>query len=270
MQRFIEGISVYDHGDPRNIPIIFTHGFGFSATMWDHQVAALSDRYYCVTYDVRGLGKSQVGDGQYTMEMFVDDLFRVMEELKLDRPIAVGLSMGGYITLRAAEKRPTRFRGLVLCDTKSEADDDTGKLARAQAVKTVNRDGMQTYGPYLVSICFSADASKKNPQLYADALEEVTKQNPIGVKGCILAIAARTDTTASLSKIQTPTLVIVGENDALTPPALMGSMQKKIAGSELAVIPEAGHMAPLEKPAAVNHAFEGFLSRHFNTPATAR
>jgi 3-oxoadipate enol-lactonase len=259
MQRFIGGISVYDTGDPGHIPIVFIHGFPFSAAMWDHQIAALSKNYYCVTYDVRGLGRSEVGDGQYTIEMFVDDLFRNIEALELDRPIAIGLSMGGYIALRAVERDATRFRGLVLCDTKSKADDDPGKLARAQAVKTVNRDGLQSYASLLVSLCFSEDAEEKRPQLYRDALDQVGRQNPVGVKGCLLAMAGRTDTTASLSEIDLPTLLVVGQNDRLTPPALMRSMQEKIAGSELAVIEDAGHMAPLENPVAVNRALERFL-----------
>jgi 3-oxoadipate enol-lactonase len=261
MQRFIDGISVYDYGDPSHVPIVFIHGFPFSAAMWDHQIAALSKNYYCVTYDVRGLGRSEVGDGQYTIEMLVDDLFRIIDELELERPVAVGLSMGGYIALRAVEKRATRFRGLVLCDTKSEADDNPGKLARAQAIKTVNSHGLQAYAPILVSLCFSEDAEQERPQLYRDALDQVGGQNPVGVKGCLLAMAGRTDTTVSLSKINLPSLLVVGQNDRLTPPALMRSMQDKIAGSELAEIEEAGHMAPLENPVAVNRALERFLKR---------
>ena len=263
MQRFIDGISVYDYGDPGHVPIVFVHGFAFTAAMWDHQVAALSKDYYCITYDVRGLGRSEVGDGQYTLEMFVDDLFHIIDALELDRPIAIGLSMGGYIVLRAVERRATRFRGLVLCDTKSEADDNAGRIARAQAISTVNRDGVRAYAPLLVSLCFSEDAQEKRPQLYHDALDQVARQNPQGVKGCVLAMAGRTDTTASLSNIDLPTLVVVGQNDRISPPALMRSMQEKIAGCELSVIADAGHMAPLENPVAVNHALERFLADRF-------
>ncbi|MBN1655942.1 MAG: alpha/beta fold hydrolase [Deltaproteobacteria bacterium] len=260
MQRFIKGISVYDYGDPRDLPIVFIHGFAFSAAMWEHQVAALSKRYYCVTYDVRGLGRSEIGDGQYTMEMFADDLFFVIESLELDRPVVVGLSMGGYIALRAVERKQELFRALVLCDTKSEADDDAGKLARAQAIKSINRDGMKSYAPFLVSLCFSADTAEKRAELYRQAIDEVIGQNPIGVKGCLLAIAVRTDTTAGLSKIDVPTLIVVGENDALTPPSLMRSMKDKINKAEFAVISDTGHMAPLENPLAVNQVLESFLA----------
>jgi 3-oxoadipate enol-lactonase len=270
MQRFIEGISVYDHGDPAAIPLIFTHGFPFSSAMWEHQVAALSKRYYCVTYDVRGLGRSAAGYGQYTIESLVDDLFYIIYALRLERPIAVGLSMGGYITLRAAEKKPERFRGLVLCDTKSEADDDAGKLARAQAIKTVDLEGIDVYTSYIVPRCFSPDASAENSPVYRHAIEDVKQQNPLGVKGCLLAMACRTDTTAFLSTISVPTLIIVGEKDALTPPASMGSMREKIAGAQMAIIPGAGHMAPIENPTAVNRALESFLAEHFSYDPTLR
>jgi 3-oxoadipate enol-lactonase len=263
MQRLIDGISVRDQGDPRHPPIVFTHGFPFSSKMWRHQVAVLSQNYYCITYDVRGLGQSAPGDGQYTLESLVDDLLRVVEELKLDRPVAVGLSMGGYITLRAAQKTPESFRGLVLCDTKSAADDDAGKLARVQAIKSINRDGMSAYASYIVPRCFSSDAPDKSSQLFQEALDEVRQQNPLGVKGCLLAMAGRTDTTVFLAKIAMPTLFIVGENDLLTPAALMRSMQEKISGSELSVIPGAGHMTPVENPTAVNQALNSFLAKHF-------
>jgi len=263
MQRFIDGISVYDYGDPGHIPIVFIHGFAFNASMWDHQVAALSKNYYCVAYDVRGLGRSEVGEGQYTLEMFVDDLFCITNALELDRPVAIALSMGGYIALRAVQRQATRFRGLVLCDTKSEVDDDAGKLARAQSIATINRDGLHSYAPLLASLCFSEDVEEKRPKLYRDALDQVNRQNPVGVKGCLLAMAGRTDTTAVLSKIDLPTLVVVGQNDRLTPPTLMRSMQEKITGSEFAVIADAGHMAPLENPVAVNRALERFLANRF-------
>lgn len=263
MQRLIHGISVRDQGNPRHPPIIFTHGFPFSSKMWRHQVAELSPHYYCITYDVRGLGQSEPGDGQYTLESLVDDLLCVVEELKLDRPVAAGLSMGGYITLRAAEKKPEIFRGLVLCDTKSAADDDTGKLARAQAIKDISRDGMGVYASHIVRRCFSSDAPDKSHEAFQEALDEVGQQSPLGVKGCLLAMAGRTDTTAFLAKIAMPTLLMVGQDDLLTPPALMRSMQEKIRGSALSVIPGAGHMAPVENPVAVNRALESFLTERF-------
>jgi len=266
MKRFIKDIAVNDFGDPAKLSLVFIHGFPFSGKMWGEQIAVLQKDYYCVSYDVRGLGDSPPGDGQYSLEGFSDDLLTVIETLQLRQPIAVGLSMGGYIALRAAEKSPAVFGGLVLCDTKAEADDNAGKLSRAQAIATVNRDGLGRYAAYIVPRCFAPDAATKRAKLFKAAIDQVMTQNPTGVKGCLLAMAGRTDTTAFLPKIAVPTLIVVGADDQLTPPAQMEVMRHSIAGAEIAIIEEAGHMSPVENPAAVNRALESFLKSRFTPP----
>ena len=136
MQKTINDLNIYLDGDDKKQPIIFVHGFPFDHFMWDEQVKALGGDYYCIRYDIRGLGSSPAGDGQFTMEMFVDDLEKVIEELKLTKPILCGLSMGGYISLRAIERMQEKFSALILCDTKSAADDNEGKLKRAASNQT--------------------------------------------------------------------------------------------------------------------------------------
>jgi len=103
MQKQINGLAVYTYGNKKNTPIIFVHGFPLDNTMWKNQIKFLQKDYYCITYDVRGLGNSYVGDGQYTMEAYVWDLFSIINELNLNKPVLCGLSMGGYISLRAVE-----------------------------------------------------------------------------------------------------------------------------------------------------------------------
>ena len=97
MKVSINSLSVNTFGDQNNQPIIFIHGFPYDHSMWENQINFLKEKYFCVAYDVRGLGESYVGDGQYTMEAYVNDLFSIINELKLKRPILCGLSMGGYI-----------------------------------------------------------------------------------------------------------------------------------------------------------------------------
>ncbi len=128
MKTAINNLSVFTFGNNNNKPIIFVHGFPFDHRMWDSQIEELSRDYYCITYDIRGLGESPAGNGQFTMESFVDDLETIIDELKLKLPVLCGLSMGGYISLRAMERMEKRFRALILCDTKALADDNTGKL----------------------------------------------------------------------------------------------------------------------------------------------
>jgi len=201
------------------------------------------------------------GEGQFTIEMFVDDLFGVMDELQLNTAIIAGFSMGGYITLRAMEIEPDRFRGLILCDTKAEADDDAGRLKRAGAIKSIDTDGVEQFVSSFVPMTFCDDAPLRIPDIYNNTLEQAKATPPTGVKGCLLAMAARTDTTASLSNIKIPTLLLVGEDDAITPPNVMRTMHERISGSEMVTVPGAAHMAPVEQPEIVNQAIVEFLGK---------
>ncbi len=261
MEKYVNGIAVREYGNRGQIPIIFIHGFPYNSSMWAQQIASLKEKYNCITYDVRGLGETPSGDGQFTMEMFVDDLFAVIDDLHLDRPVIAGFSMGGYITLRAVEKEQNRFRAIILCDTRAEADDDTGKLKRANAISTINRHGVEQFVSDFVPTTFGKDAPNRIAETYNTILQQAQTESPIGVKGCLLAMATRTNTTDSLADIQVPTLLLVGEHDALTPPSMMQQMHEKIAGSEMVTVPEAGHMTPLENPEAVTQGIGDFLAR---------
>ena len=261
MKSIISGLSINTFGNPQSQPIIFIHGFPYDYSMWENQINALNDDYYCITYDVRGLGESYVGDGQYTMEFFVDDLFAVIKELKLNNPIICGLSMGGYIALRAVERDQDKFSGLILCDTRSDADDNAGKLKRAANLNQINTEGLIKFTDQFVANCFAEETPKEQEKMFLTVLHKTHKQDPVGVKGCIIAIMSRTDTTPFLPQIKIPALVLVGSFDKLTPPPVMRAMADKISGSEFGIIPQAGHMSPLENPDAVNDLIIGFLKR---------
>src|SRR3972149_4779485 len=128
-------------GNASGQPVVFIHGFPFSQQMWRSQVAELSRDYRVITYDVRGHGKSEVGDSQFTIEFFVDDLIALLDHLRIEKAVVIGLSMGGYIALRAIERHPERFSALGLCDTRSEADSDEGKVKRSANIKLVKTEG---------------------------------------------------------------------------------------------------------------------------------
>ena len=261
MKYTINSLSVNTFGDQNNQPIIFIHGFPYDHSMWENQINVLKEKYFCVAYDVRGLGESYVGDGQYTMEAYVNDLFSIINELKLRRPILCGLSMGGYIAMRTVERSIEVFKGLILCDTKAEADDDAARLKRAAGINQINTEGLIKFVDAFVTNCFAEETPKEQEKMFLTTLFKAHKHDPIGVKGAIIAIMSRTDTTSFLHKINIPTLVLCGSFDKLTPPTVMRAMSEKIPGSEFAIIPQAGHMTPLENPECVNDLIEGFLKR---------
>lgn len=260
MKRVINELFVYAAGNENNKSIIFVHGFPYDHTMWKTQIEEFSKNYYCIAYDIRGLGQSPAGNGQFTMESFVDDLEKIVDELKLNKPILCGLSMGGYISLRALERMPDKFSAVILCDTKSEADNNEGKLKRAAGIKRINDEGLAPFAKDFITNCFG-DYFKQNKK---EELEEIiaasSRFDPVGVKGSLLAMLGRTDTTANLEKINVPTLLICGEEDKLTPPAVMKEMQKKINNAEYVEIKKAGHMTPIENPEEVNNAIKNFVN----------
>ncbi|MFA7418907.1 MAG: alpha/beta fold hydrolase [Melioribacteraceae bacterium] len=264
MKKTINGLSVNTFGDSSKQSIIFVHGFPYDHSMWKSQIDVLKNDYYCVAYDVRGLGESSVGDGQYMLEFFVDDLFAIIAELKLNKPVLCGLSMGGYIALRAMERNQDLFGGLILCDTRADADDDAARLKRGVSINMINKDGLVKFTEMFVTNCFAEETPKQNEKMFLTTLYNTQKNDPLGVKGCIIAIMSRTDTTKFLPQIKIPTLVICGSFDKLTPPTVMRAMAEKIPNSEFAAIPFAGHMTPLENPSCVNDLLKGFLDRNFS------
>lgn len=258
-----EGARLYlaDRGLREGLPVVLVHAFPLAHRMWEPQLAALSGEFRLVAYDVRGFGESDVGDGQYTMELLVDDLLAVLDGLAIERAVVCGLSMGGYIALRAAEREPARLRGLVLCDTRSEADSDEGKLKRAAAIRKVKREGVAAFAAELAPLLLGPTTRRARPELEARVREMIEANSPAGICGAQLAMAARTETTAALPGIGVPTLVLVGEEDGLTPPSDSEAMRRRIPGAEMATVPAAGHLSNLESPEAFTHHLRDFLRR---------
>jgi 3-oxoadipate enol-lactonase len=243
------GAIEYETAGPRNgIPIVLVHGFPFSRAMWDVQVNALKADHHAVTYDVRGHGGSDPGDGQYTMELFVDDLVALLDHLRLRPVVGVGLSMGGYILLRAVERHPEKFRALVLCDTRAEADGNEGKVKRARQAADVKANGLGGFSENFLKAVFHEKTFAEKPDTVAAIRSVIERTSPLAVAGTLIALAGRTDSTASLFRIAVPTLIMVGRHDAVTPPSASQAMKDKIPGSELHVIPGAGHLSNLENP----------------------
>jgi 3-oxoadipate enol-lactonase len=254
-------LSIFTEGDPNKKPIVFIHGFPYDHTMWDKQIDELKANYFCVTYDLRGLGESPIGDGQYTIEFFVDDLEAIINEQMLVKPILCGLSMGGYISLRAIERNEANYSGLILCDTRSSADTDEGKLKRADGIKKINTLGVKQFVNDFVPLCFAFKSITDSNEEYSLVLKKALNSNAIGVKGCVLAMAGRTDTTSYLCKIKIPTLLLCGEDDRLTPPDQMELMAGQIPNAQFEIVPGAGHMAPIENASFVNNRIKKFLSK---------
>jgi 3-oxoadipate enol-lactonase len=241
-----------EEGADRAIPVVFLHGFPFSHQMWTPQLHAVGEAYRAIAFDFRGHGESSPGDGQLTIESHVEDLFSFLDFLHLPKAVIVGLSMGGYVALRAAEREIGRFSALVLCDTKSEADTNEDKIKRFAAMEAVKKNGSEGFADAFVKNVFAPESFKTKPEA-VELIRGIIRRTPAQhIAATLLALAARTDTTAALSKINIPTLILVGEHDKVTPVKNAENLKNKISGSKLHVIPDAAHMSNLENPESFN------------------
>jgi 3-oxoadipate enol-lactonase len=254
-------INYTERGLPQGIPVVFIHGFPLNHTMWEPQMKALPNHFRAITYDIRGHGESDIGDGQYTIEFFVDDLLSLLDHLVIDRAIICGLSMGGYIALRAYERSPGRVTALVLCDTKSEADTNEAKLKRSAIVRNVKTNGTGPFADEFATAILAPQTFQTHPDIVEFVRRMIRANSPIGISGASLALGCRTDTSPTLSAINVPTLILVGEHDNLTPPSVSESMHSRIANSELHVVAHAAHMSNLENAPEFNKLLIGFLNR---------
>ncbi len=229
--------------------------------MWSPQIEAFAKQFRVIAYDIRGHGKSGVGDGQYMLEFFVDDLVGLLDRLKIGKAVLCGLSMGGYIALRAVERNPERVAGLILADTQAKADSNEAKLKRATAIRSVKANGVKAYADNFVKSVFAPQSFTSNGEAVEKIGRTIQSNSALGICGALLALASRTDTTGTLSGIKVPTLILVGEHDALTPPSASQEMHSMIPNSEIHLIPNAAHMSNLENSDEFNKHIMSFLDK---------
>lgn len=261
MQAVLDDYSFHyrSHGQETGLPLIFLHGFPFSSEMWTPQLEALPPEYRAYAYDLRGLGANEPGDGQYTIEGHVDDLLALMDHWKIPKAVLIGLSMGGYIALRALERNGDRFLAAVLADTRSETDSDPTRLRRAAQVKQVKAIGSLAFADVLLPAGFSPKSLESKPQAVSLIRKLIARTSPLGIAGTLIALAARSDTTSALDRLKLPVLILVGEKDGVTPVSSAQSMHRRIPGSRLEIIPEAAHLSNLENPELFNRHLLEFL-----------
>ena len=199
--------------------------------------------------------------GPLTIEFLVDDLMALLDQLDIGRACVCGLSMGGYVALRAVDRHPDRVHGLVLADTRAGADDNAGRLKRAGAMRAIQEHGMAAFAQTLLPALFPA-AALQPPSAAAEAIrQQIESTDPQGACQALSAMAQRLDLRERLGSIATPTLIVVGGLDTITPPKDARELLVGIPGATMVEIPEVGHVSNLQAPAAFTEALRGFLAR---------
>lgn len=256
----IDGLEIgYDDvGTGGGLPVLFIHAFPLNRTMWAPQVSAMVERCRCVAADLRGFGESSVVP-PYSMEQYADDLAQLLDQLRIDKVVLVGCSMGGYVSFAFWRRHKDRVRALVLANTKAAADSEDALERRRGLVDVARTQGSTAVANLQIASLIGKTAREKQPDTY-DAVHRLMAQaQPEGIVGALEAMMLRPDSIATLGTIDVPTLIVVGEEDVPTPAREARVMHDRIAGSRLEVIAHAGHLANMERPAAFNHVLTEFV-----------
>lgn len=237
-------------------PVVLLHGFPLSRAMWRPQREELAKHCRLITPDLPGFGDSPPATTP-TVEAMADAVADLLTQLELTEPVVLGgLSMGGYVSFAFVRKYADRLAGLILADTKAEPDDDTAKANRDKMIGFASTNPPSAVIEQMLPKLVAAGAS---PDVVAELKRIGSAQRPAAIIAALQALRNRPDSTPTLGEVRVPTLILVGKEDALTPPAQSEKMAKAIAGAKLVAIEGAGHMANLEAPGVFNDAVREFV-----------
>lgn len=255
--RYLEALPS-DAERPRGA-LVLLHAFPLNAQMWEPQLALADDGWRVIAPDLRGLGAGERDPATGSMDDYAADLIDLLDALHIEDAVIGGLSLGGYVTFALFRHARRYFRGLVLADTRPQADAPEGIEGRKRMLGLVRGKGAAAVADEMLPKLLGETTRRENPDLVRRVRDLIVSNSVEGIAGAITALMTRADSTAILPTIHCPTLILVGEQDMLTPPALSQEMQRAIAGSEVAIIAGAGHLSSLEQPAAFNAALARFL-----------
>lgn len=253
----LKSLRVQKQGKIGNPVLLFLHPFPFSSDIWNEQINLFSEKFYCLAPDLPGFGESSPPDHAITFEYYVDCVLNYLKEAKVDKAIWCGLSMGGYLALRMYERAPEQCRALILCDTMTSADGNEAKLKRWETIKALQKsrkDFTEAQWQALIG-----ESSKGNDVLKKHFADLAGKTSDKGITAGLVALATRTDSTRGLAKISVPTLILVGEEDKVTPVSESELMAKAITGSQIKILKKTGHLVNFENPQTFNDHVADFL-----------
>jgi pimeloyl-ACP methyl ester carboxylesterase len=240
-------------------PVLFVHAFPLSGEMWDPQLASPPSGWRFIAPDLRGFGRSSRQSGATNVEMHAADIIALLDALAIDRAVVVGLSMGGYVALALLRAASERVRAVVLCDTRADADSDEARANRERLREQLREGGPPAVADAMVPRLLGPTTMRERPGVEARVRGLIEANGAQGIDDAIVTLMTRPDSTPGLARIDVPTLLVVGEEDALTPVALHERMCEQIRGARLAVIPHVGHLSNLEGPEAFNETLGAFL-----------
>jgi 3-oxoadipate enol-lactonase len=240
-------------------PVVLLHPFPANHEFWLPAAQALISRYTLILPDLRGHGESGVGEGAATMQKHAADLARVMDDADVGRAVLVGVSVGGYVIFEFWRRYRGRVAALALCNTKAAADSSEARAGRLQSAAEVLERGTEPFFESMVAKVMGRTVRETRPDLVQGALAMMRKMSAEDVAAVQRGMAERADSVGTLKTINVPALIVTGEEDTLTGIGEAEVLRQNIAGSQLKVIPRAGHYSAWERPEQVGVVLRQFL-----------
>lgn len=239
--------------------VVLLHPFPVHHEFWLPVAGTLSTRYRVILPDLRGHGKSGGGDGPATMDKHAADIKNVMDDADVGRAPLIGVSIGGYLLFEFWRKYRTRVAAFGLCNTKAPADNPEARAGRLQAANEVLNRGTEPFFESMIQKVLARSTRESRPDLVDGALRMMRKMSPQDVAQVQRGMAERPDSVETLSTINVPTLLITGDEDLMTGINEAELMHRHIPGSQMRVIPKAGHYSPWEQPEQAARLLRQFL-----------
>jgi len=240
-------------------PVVLLHPFPGNRDFWKPVAPALETRYRLIVPDLRGHGDSGTGDGPATMEKHARDLDRLLDAADLGKASFVGVSIGGYILFEFWRRFRNRVAALVLCDTRPQSDSAEASANRLKVASDVLEKGTGEFIESMLPKLLGRSTLAARPDLVDGARRMMQKMSPQGINAVQRGMAERPDSVADLKTINVPTLIAIGDEDVLSPPADGELMRQHISASQLKLIPKAGHWSPWEQPDGAATLLRQFL-----------
>jgi pimeloyl-ACP methyl ester carboxylesterase len=253
----LNGIDMAYHDEGAGQPILLIHAFPLHSAMWEYQIAAFAPHHRVIAPDLRGLGSSARGGGAASLDQHADDLDALLGHLGIESATVAGLSMGGYIAFALWRRHRARISALILADTRAGADTEEGKQGREKNAQLAEAQGAAAIADQMLPKLLGPSA----PAVLRDQVRAIVQSNDrAGIAAALRAMAVRPDSAPLLAAIDVPALVIVGAEDAMTPPSEAEAMFNAIPGCRIAELPGAGHLSNLEASEAFNAQVIEFLT----------
>jgi 3-oxoadipate enol-lactonase len=256
--RFLEATP--PPGDRPRGTLVLLHAFPLNARMWEGQLSLAVTGWHVIAPQLRGFDTTADEPAVISVDDYAGDIIDLLDALHVKQAVIGGLSMGGYVAFALLRLAARYVQGLVLADTRSEADSPEGIAGRTRLLEIANQSGPPAVAGEMIPKLLGETTRATRPDVVERVRSLAIASSTDAIAGAILALMTRPDSTPLLASIHVPTLIVVGDEDAVTPPTAAEAMHSGIRGSELVRIPQAGHLSNLEQPALFNAALTAFLT----------